>query len=524
MRAPRQLAAFSLMALPPFVAAFHVTPTPSWPRTLPRYFQGNPVSRSDLSAETIESELGPLLSPGSLIFGPSSPSYPNAVERWISFVQPDIQVVVEPASESDVSYIVKYCNDNSIDFLARSRGHGSTLSLNAFSGLQIDLRQLQGLEIQEDGQTVALQGGVYGAPVVHTLWDEGYITVTGSCYCVGMGGLGLGGGHGRLESLYGLVSDGFVHLNVVLADGSEIGVNETSYTDLFWAMRGAGHNFGIVTSFRVKIYPRPVHTWHFRSYIWTQDKLETLFEELNKLHISDDGTTPPLVAFEQGLLIMNTSISETEPVLSWSFMYNGPARDADLHLQPFDDIGAEYEERHDVEYPELAALGGTDEDGPSCVNGPFVSSTTLLKKYNVTTQRALYDHFVQKVAEYPELGTTARLAHQGYANAASQAINPHSTAYPHRDQNLILYFLVVVFPGSNLEEAAEVWAREAWDLWTEGQDAHSYVNYAIGQSYETVESVYGYEPWRLARLRALKAKYDPRNRFRFYVPILPEEK
>nr|BDX35617.1 FAD-linked oxidoreductase StrQ [Stachybotrys sp.] len=533
MRVQTRHAVLGAVALPSLVAGFHVSPNPvadsPVPRTAwPRYFETNVVSRTNLSAATVERELGPLLTNGSLIFGTCSPSYPDAIERWVSFVQPDIQVVVEPASESDVAVIVKYCNENNIDFLARSRGHGSTLSLNAFSGLQIDLRQLQGLEIQKDGQTVVLQAGVYAAPVVHTLWDAGYITVTGSCYCVGLGGLSLGGGHGRLQSLYGLVSDGYVHLNVVLADGSEVGVNATSHEDLFWALQGAGHNFGIVTSFQVKIYPRPTHTWHFRSYIWTQDKLETLFEELNKLHTSDNGTTPPLVAFEQGLLIMNTSISETEasnhPVLSWSFMYNGPAEDAEVYLQPFNDMGAVYEEAHDVEYPELAVLGGTDESGPSCINGPFVSSTLLLEKYNVTTQRALYHHFVQKVRENPELGTTARLAHQGYANAASRAIPWESTAYPHRDQNLILYFLAVVFDPAHLE-AAEEWAREAWDLWAEGQDAsypRSYVNYAIGQPYETVESVYGYEPWRLERLRALKAGYDPNNRFRFYVPINPE--
>jgi hypothetical protein len=112
-----------------------------------------------------------------------------------------------------------------------------------------------------------------------------------------------------------LVSDGIVHLNVVLANGSEIAVNEECHPDLFWAMRGAGHNFGIVTSMKVKIYPRPTNTWHFHSYIWTQDKLETVFEELNKLHEADNGTTPPLMAFEQGLIIMNASISETEVII-----------------------------------------------------------------------------------------------------------------------------------------------------------------------------------------------------------------
>ncbi|KAI1776212.1 hypothetical protein F4818DRAFT_440579 [Hypoxylon cercidicola] len=96
---------------------------------------------------------------------------------------------------------------------------------------------------------------------------------TGAANCVGMGGLGLGGGHGCLESPYALVADGYVHLNV---DGSEIGVNATSHEDLFWAMKGAGHDFAIVTSSRVRIHPWPASLWHYHSYTWTGDKLETV--------------------------------------------------------------------------------------------------------------------------------------------------------------------------------------------------------------------------------------------------------
>lgn len=73
---------------------------------VPRYFQSNPITRRDLTAETVEKELGPLLSSGTLIFGPENPAYVNATSRWITFVQPDIEVVVEPAAESDISKIV----------------------------------------------------------------------------------------------------------------------------------------------------------------------------------------------------------------------------------------------------------------------------------------------------------------------------------------------------------------------------------------------------------------------------------
>lgn len=120
----------------------------------------------------------------------------------------------------------------------------------------------------------------------------------------------LGDGHGRYEGLYGLIQDNIVHYNVVLGNGTEIGVNETSYPDLLYALKGAGHNFGIVTSVVEKIYPR--ENWYQKTYTWTQDRLETVFEALNTFHKSDNGTTPPRMGVNYGSIVMNTSISTTE--------------------------------------------------------------------------------------------------------------------------------------------------------------------------------------------------------------------
>jgi FAD/FMN-containing dehydrogenase len=124
---------------------------------------------------------------------------------------------------------------------------------------------------------------------------------------VGLLGPGLGGGHGRLEGQYGLVSDNFINLNVVLASGEAIKVNAKSHADLFWAMKGAGHNFGIVTSFQMNIHPRLVDTWHYHNYVWSEDKLETVFEELH-----NNGSTPVLMAVNFGEFVLDTNISSTK--------------------------------------------------------------------------------------------------------------------------------------------------------------------------------------------------------------------
>lgn len=136
-----------------------------------------------------------------------------------------------------------------------------------------------------------------------------FVIATGSCACVGMLGPGLGGGHGRYQGRYGLISDNMRKLNVVLADGTSIVVSNTSHPDLFWAMQGAGHNYGAVTSFELNIFPRLVDTWYYRSYVFTQDKLEQLFEQLNKL---DGNGTQPADLMNFGFYSINANFSATE--------------------------------------------------------------------------------------------------------------------------------------------------------------------------------------------------------------------
>jgi FAD/FMN-containing dehydrogenase len=106
-----------------------------------------------------------------------------------------------------------------------------------------------------------------------------------------------------------LIVDELLSMNVVLADGSAITVSADSYPDLSWAMRGAGHNFGIVTSFHTRIHPRMVHEWFYIKYTFTQDKLELVFEELNAQLIHGGG--PPEV-MNDGKFIWIPEISTTE--------------------------------------------------------------------------------------------------------------------------------------------------------------------------------------------------------------------
>lgn len=120
-------------------------------------------------------------------------------------------------------------------------------------------------------------------------------------------------------------------------------------------------------------------------------------------------------------------------MLDWGFYYAGPADEAEELLEPFNAIGAISEDIFDASYPEVSDIVSSE-----CPPGAYSLASNLLLEYNVTTERELYNHFVKKVAEYPELGATAYAWHEGYSTAGYQAVPSDSTAFPHREENHLM--------------------------------------------------------------------------------------
>ncbi|KAI5867522.1 hypothetical protein GGS23DRAFT_612662 [Durotheca rogersii] len=476
-------------------------------------------TRANLTPEIVARELGPQLSRNSSIFGPDDARWVEATTRYQEYNRPHISMVVEPAREDDIPKIVKYANKNSLDFLTVNRGHSLSGFNGNFSGIQISMDLLRDITINKGGKTAWFQGGTYDQQVIDELFEQGYVATTGSCSCVGMMGPGLGGGHGRYQGRYGLISDNLVTLHVVLADGTAITVSEKSHPDLLWAMKGAGHNFGIVTSFELNIYPRLVDTWYYRNYVWTQDKLETVFEEINRFH--NNGTEPVDMAYEVGVYTMNYSVSSTEAVIWWSFAYSGSQEDAQKYLTPFDNIEAVSVEDGNVPYPEIPGRTGSGLDDFVCSPGyDHMVAQVGTFTWNVTTQRQVYDLFNQKIQEQPAMNRSS-VTMEGYSTEGVRAVDARTSGFPWRDAYNHLGFITIAYPpDASLDEFALEWRVQHRDLWNQGQPGRlptTYVNYAWGD--EPIESVYGYEPWRLEKLRSLKAKYDPHGRFNHYNPI-----
>ncbi|KAF7520829.1 hypothetical protein PCG10_008755 [Penicillium crustosum] len=474
---------------------------------------------SRLTPATISTELGPKLSANSSIFAQNDPRWFNATERWQASYQPDFLVVVEPSKESDIPIIVKFANSHGIPFLAVNRGHGSTKTLGRLkNGIEISMAQLTDIEIADDEASAFFGGGVWDGQVIDALWEQGFVTGTGSCACVGVMGPGLGGGHGRYQGFYGLIIDGLISMNVVLADGSAITVSNTSYPDLWWAMRGAGHNFGIVTSFHAEIHKRTVDEWYISEFVFTQDQLESVFEVLNS---QQENGGQPKELMNYGVFTWASEFSTTEPIMEFFIHYVGTAEEAAPYLKPFQDLNPLYSSGEYYAYPDVLDATGTGMSSPMCQDGHTNMQFPFgLLEHNITATRQIYDYYREITTSQP-LYNQSIVVFEAYSLQGVKAVDSKSTAFPHRDDNILCDVLVTYDPDSSLDADAISIGKNITQLWADGQPhqkQHIYVNYAFGD--EPLEQIYGDEPWRLKKLRATKAKYDPNNVFGFYNPII----
>jgi FAD/FMN-containing dehydrogenase len=176
--------------------------------------------------------------------------------RWSDYGAPNPTAIITVGSEKDVSKIVKLANRLNVSFLVQSGANGwaDTFS-DRPGGIIIDVSQLKAISFNEAKTEVTFQSGVLIEEIVAAAWENNARVATGTCNCVSVLGAGLGGGIGRGTGLYGLGLDQLIAVNVVDAHGRSSTVTAKSDPDLWWALKGAGPNFGIVTSVVYRSYP-----------------------------------------------------------------------------------------------------------------------------------------------------------------------------------------------------------------------------------------------------------------------------
>ncbi|KAL8693101.1 MAG: hypothetical protein Q9224_003818 [Gallowayella concinna] len=408
---------------------------------IPAPFFPRDVSPALPSQRSLQLEIGRSLSKKAALYFPGQPEFQNLTTRWADNINPTFFVTVEVGTEEDVATTVKFARKYNIDFLAINRAHGTTKTLSTLkNGIQINLRQLQEITIAPDGKTATLGGGVYNDNVVNALHGKGKSSGSGAAGCVGLMGAGLGGGYGRYEGFYGLVLDNIVDMNVILADGRKKFVSATSNPDLYWAMRGAGHNFGIVTKLTYKIYDEISPTWYTTTMIFKQDKLEPVFKQLNKLIAN--GTMPAQVV-NYALFALNTNISATEPVITVNIFYIGSAQDAKPYVKPFLDLNPVSIQNFTTSYPDVFYAVGTGLNDFVCKEptGSAYLYPMGLQRYNVPVMGKLFQLYADKIKKNPAF-KDSNVMLEGYSLEAVKAVDPASTAFAHRDDNILVY----VFP------------------------------------------------------------------------------
>ncbi|KAF2197576.1 FAD-binding domain-containing protein [Delitschia confertaspora ATCC 74209] len=464
--------------------------------------------------------LGPRLTSNARIILPGDVDFSSSSERWQEYAKPTFKAIVEVTTESDISETIIYANERSIPFLAVANGHGTVHSLGGFQhGIGIRLHKMNKIQFTEDGTHVTIGGGASNGDVLQALKAANKQTSTGVCECTGFVGPALGGGHGLLEGHYGMMVDNIIDALVVLANGSVVTVSNEVNNELFWALRGAGHNFGIIPSIRYKVHTPEALDWNYTIFMFSGNKLEQVYETMNDIVVGRQQNLTKMINY--AVWMRNPELDPVNPVILFGILYptsdsHGPALTASFH-----DFGPLSVQSGQISYWDLPELTGNGKNSAICQRGMVhMKFPIYLDKYNTTALRSAYNEFNLATSQVPAFKDTI-LLFEAYSLSNVPDTIWTNTAFPWRNARALVTPVITYQPDKRLDDTAIQFGASIRQLLYQGSNSHelrAYVNYAFGD--ERPEQLYGNEPWRLTRLHRAKEQYDPNNRFRWYAPII----
>jgi FAD/FMN-containing dehydrogenase len=439
---------------------------------------------------------------------PDNPHYDEARRIWNAMIDKRPAMIVRCAGAADVRAAVDFARDKGMPLAVRGGGHNIAGSALVNDGLVIDLSAMRSVRTDPHTQRAWVEGGALLRDVDHETQAYGLATPLGINSTTGVGGLTLGGGFGWLTRKYGLAVDNLVSADIVTASGERLHVDSGSHPDLFWAIRGGGGNFGVVTHFEFALHAvGPMVTAGLIVFPFAQarpvlrqyrDYVETLGDDVSVWGVLRGA--PPLP-------FLPTEVHGTG-IVALVFFSPSPQHEVQGAIDTVRAFGTPLGEH----------VGAVPYTAWQQVFDPLLvpPARNYWKSHNFNT---LSDAAIDIVTDYAgRLPSDQSEIFLGLIGGAANTHAPDATAYPHR---AALYAMNVHTRWTEPRDDAAClsWARDFFKAAAPHAAGGVYINFLNEDEVDRIADAYGPN---YRRLRQIKAKYDPANLFRANQNIRPE--
>jgi FAD/FMN-containing dehydrogenase len=441
------------------------------------------------------------------VTGPDDAGYDEARAVYNGMIDRRPAVVVQAANAGDVMTAVRFAGDSSMTVAVRGGSHSVPGFGTADGAVVVDLSAMNGGRVDPAARTVRVGGGATWGDLNAMTHAFGLATTGGIISTTGVGGLTLGGGIGYLTRALGLSLDNLVAADVVTADGTFHQASEEQDADLFWAIRGGGGNFGVVTSFEFRL--SPVKDIYGGPMFFELDRAGDLLRFYRDFIVDAPEELGCFPAYQIAPpLPFIPEDRHGEPFVAMVACWAGDLAEGEQALKPIRDVGP----------PVAEMVGPMPYPALNSAFDPLVPPG-LHHYWKANFVKELTDDAIAAHLEHgPRLPAVNSTMHIYPINGAPHRVAPDATAFAHRDATFATVIAGMWPPDEVDDESGTAWVRDYYDATAPHSETGGYVNFAAEDDQDRVRANYGpsYD-----RLREIKAEVDPGNMFRHNQNIDP---
>ena len=451
-----------------------------------------------LDGAEIELEKAAIKELGDAMNGPvmlsGHPDYDGARKIWNGMHDKRPALIARCQNAEDICHAVDFARERNLLLAVRGGGHSWPGKSTCDDGMMLDLADMKNIDVDVAGQTAWCQGGALLGHLDDATLEHGLVTTAGVVSHTGVGGFTLGGGFGRLNRKYGLTIDNVLGAEIVTADGTVRQISADNEPDLFWAIRGGGGNFGVVSKFHYQLHPMDRNVFS-GMLVWPVEQARDVLEFYAEWS--------PSVSRELYVGPVMATMPDGTGIVAMEVVYAGDPAAGEKELAPMRAIGTMIDDS--VKLQDYKVLQ-THEDATVAHGIRSYAKNGMVKEFT----QALVNDMIDAYIPDPRAAI--------FTHTAGGAVKDHGeldTAFPHRNaESMIVYFTGWTDPAEDEEGKAMC---KQWHAALESHTGGYYDNI----EWEGDKTVVGNYGPNYARLSTVKGQFDPGNLFRMNSNIKP---